>query len=167
MQIMAGLEPPTEGEVWFDGANVTGTAVQKRNVSMVYQQFINYPMMNVFENIASPLRVGKLPENEIKKRVGEMSELLRISPMLDRKPSELSGGQQQRVAIGRTLAARPALVLADEPTGNLDEATGDAVMKLLLELVSETGAGLLMVTHSKRLAGCLDRQVHLHAGIIA
>lgn len=120
MQIMAGLEPPTEGEVWFDGANVTGTAVQKRNVSMVYQQFINYPMMSVFENIASPLRVGKLPESEIKKRVGEMSELLRISPMLDRKPSELSGGQQQRCAMARALVKESDLILLDEPLANLD-----------------------------------------------
>ncbi|NDI05633.1 MAG: ATP-binding cassette domain-containing protein, partial [Rhodobacteraceae bacterium] len=86
---------------------------------------------------------------------------------LSHRPSELSGGQQQRVAIGRTLAARPALVLADEPTGNLDEATADVVMNLLLELVQESGAGLLMVTHSPRLAERLDQQVHLQAGLIA
>ena len=120
MQLMAGLEPPSEGEIWFDGKNVTGVAVQKRNVSMVYQQFINYPMMNVYENIASPLRVGQYPESEIKRRVGEIAELLRISPMLDRKPSELSGGQQQRCAMARALVKESDLILLDEPLANLD-----------------------------------------------
>jgi putative ABC transport system ATP-binding protein len=96
-----------------------------------------------------------------------LAERLGLSALLSRFPEQLSGGQQQRVAIGRTLAAKPELVLADEPTGNLDEATGDAVMDLLLELVSETGAGLLMVTHSMRLAARLDRQVGLRAGVIA
>ena len=120
MQLMAGLEPPTEGEIWFDGKNVTGVAVQKRNVSMVYQQFINYPMMNVFENIASPLRVGRYPEAEIKRRVGEIAELLRISPMLGRKPSELSGGQQQRCAMARALVKESDFILLDEPLANLD-----------------------------------------------
>lgn len=120
MQIMAGLEPPTQGEVWFDGKNVTGVSVQRRNVSMVYQQFINYPMMNVFDNIASPLRVARLAEDEIRRRVGEMAELLRISAMLDRKPSELSGGQQQRCAMARALVKESDLILLDEPLANLD-----------------------------------------------
>ena len=83
MHLMAGLEKPTSGEIWFDGSNVTGTPVQKRNVSMVYQQFINYPNMTVFENIASPLKVGRMPPEEIKKRVGEMAELMKISPNND------------------------------------------------------------------------------------
>ena len=103
MQIMAGLEKPTSGEIWFNGKNVTGVAVQKRNVSMVYQQFINYPNMSVFENIASPLRVARLPDKEVNDRVGAMAELLQISAMLDRRPSELSGGQQQRTAMARAL----------------------------------------------------------------
>ena len=90
-----------------------------------------------------------------------------IADQAMKRPAQLSGGQQQRVAIGRTLAARPPLVLADEPTGNLDEATADVVMSLLLELVQESGAGLLMVTHSPRLAKRLDHQVHLQAGLIA
>jgi putative ABC transport system ATP-binding protein len=92
---------------------------------------------------------------------------LGLGSLLDRFPEQLSGGQQQRVAIGRTLAARPALVLADEPTGNLDEVTADVVMHLFLELVQESDAGLLMVTHSLKLANKLDQQVHLQAGLIA
>ena len=120
MQLMAGLEPPSSGEVWFNGKNVTGVAVQKRNVSMVYQQFINYPMMNVFENIASPLRVGRYGEADIKKRVGDIAELLRITPLLDRPPAELSGGQQQRCAMARALVKESDLILLDEPLANLD-----------------------------------------------
>ena len=120
MQMMAGLEKPTSGEVWFNGKNVTGIAVQKRNVSMVYQQFINYPNMSVFDNIASPLRVARLPGDEIRKRVGEMAEMMRISAMLERRPSELSGGQQQRTAMARALVKDSDLILLDEPLANLD-----------------------------------------------
>lgn len=120
LQLMAGLEKPTSGEVWFDGRNVTGVAVQKRNVSMVYQQFINYPNMSVFDNIASPLRVVGHSHAEIKSRVGEMAEVLKISPLLDRRPSELSGGQQQRTAMARALVKDSDLVLLDEPLANLD-----------------------------------------------
>ena len=103
MQLMAGLERPTAGEIWFDGKDVTGVAVQKRNVSMVYQQFINYPNFSVFENIASPLRVARMQQSKINDRVHRMAELLRLTPMLDRRPAELSGGQQQRTALARAL----------------------------------------------------------------
>ncbi len=120
MQLMAGLEQPSSGEVWFNGRNVTGVAVQKRNVSMVYQQFINYPNMSVFQNIASPLRVARLAESEIKARVGRMAEIMKISAMLDRRPSELSGGQQQRCAMARALVKDSDLILLDEPLANLD-----------------------------------------------
>ena len=120
MQLMAGLERPSAGEVWFDGRNVTGLPVQKRNVAMVYQQFINYPNFSVFENIASPLRVAGLEATEIDARVRRMAELLRLTPMLGRRPAELSGGQQQRTALARALVKDAALVLLDEPLANLD-----------------------------------------------
>ncbi len=120
MQLMAGIAKPSGGEIWFDGKNVTSTSVQKRNVSVVYQQFINYPNYNVYENIASPLRVLGKPEAEIKQRVGKFAELLRLTPMLGRKPSELSGGQQQRTALARALVKDADLVLLDEPLANLD-----------------------------------------------
>ena len=89
MQIMAGLEKPTSGEIWFNGKNVTGTKVQNRNVSMVYQQFINYPNFNVYDNIASPLKITGIKDNEIKERVGKVAELLKLSGMLNKKPNEL------------------------------------------------------------------------------
>lgn len=120
MQLMAGLDRPSTGEVWFNGANVTGVAVQKRNVSMVYQQFINYPHLSVYENIASPLRVGGYDEAKIKQRVHSAAELLRLTPMLRRRPAELSGGQQQRTAIARALVKDSELILLDEPLANLD-----------------------------------------------
>jgi glycerol transport system ATP-binding protein len=110
LQLMAGLDIPTSGEIWFRGKNVTGVPVQKRNVAMVYQQFINYPNFTVYENIASPLRVAGLPDAEVDKRVMRVAELLRL----------LSGGQQQRTAIARALVKDSDLVLLDEPLANLD-----------------------------------------------
>ena len=120
MQIMAGLDKPTNGEIWFDNKNVTGMAVQKRNVSMVYQQFINYPNFTVFDNIASPLKITGINSEEIKKKVGEVAELLKLSGMLNKKPNELSGGQQQRTALARALVKDSGLILLDEPLANLD-----------------------------------------------
>ena len=120
MQIMAGLDKPTSGEIWFNGENVTGKEVQKRNCSMVYQQFINYPNFTVFENIASPLKITGVKSDEIKERVGKVAELLKLSAMLNKKPDELSGGQQQRTALARALVKDSDLILLDEPLANLD-----------------------------------------------
>ena len=120
MQIMAGLDKPTTGEIWFNGENVTGKEVQKRNCSMVYQQFINYPNFTVFENIASPLKITRVKPDEIKERVGKVAELLKLSAMLNKKPDELSGGQQQRTALARALVKDSDLILLDEPLANLD-----------------------------------------------
>ena len=120
MQIMAGLDKPTTGEIWFDGENVTGKEVQKRNCSMVYQQFINYPNFSVFDNIASPLKITGINSDEIRQRVGKVAELLKLSAMLNKKPDELSGGQQQRTALARALVKDSDLILLDEPLANLD-----------------------------------------------
>ncbi len=120
MQIMAGIQKPTSGTIRFRGKDVTGVAVQKRNVSMVYQQFINYPNFNVYDNIASPLRVAGMDSSEIERRVMAAAELLRLKPMLKRKPSELSGGQQQRTAMARAIVKESDLILLDEPLANLD-----------------------------------------------
>jgi len=120
MQLMAGIQKPSAGRIRFKDVDVTGVAVQRRNVSMVYQQFINYSNFNVYDNIASPLRVAGMGAAEIERRVGQAAELLRLTPMLRRRPHELSGGQQQRTAIARALVKDSDLILLDEPLANLD-----------------------------------------------
>jgi glycerol transport system ATP-binding protein len=120
MRLMAGLDKPTSGRVLMNGIDVTKMSVQKRNVSMVYQQFINYPNMTVYENIASPLRLAKQPEATIKEKVMEVAEMLRITEFLPRLPLALSGGQQQRTAMARALVKDASIILFDEPLVNLD-----------------------------------------------
>jgi glycerol transport system ATP-binding protein len=120
MQLIAGIQPLTSGEIRFGGRNITSMPVQKRNVSFVYQQFINYPNFSVYDNIASPLRVTGMPSAEIDTRVAQVAELLRLTPMLKRRPNELSGGQQQRTAIARALVKDSDLIFMDEPLANLD-----------------------------------------------
>ncbi|UXU76500.1 MULTISPECIES: ABC transporter ATP-binding protein [unclassified Paracoccus (in: a-proteobacteria)] len=120
MRLMAGLDQPSTGRIFWDGQDVTGMRVQDRGVAMVYQQFINYPGLSVYENIASPLRILGRPQDEIDRKVRETAEMLRLTPMLQRKPLELSGGQQQRCALARALVKGAGLVLLDEPLANLD-----------------------------------------------
>lgn len=120
MRLMAGLDKPTAGKVKFDDIDVTGVPVRKRNVAMVYQQFINYPSFTVYENIASPIRIAGIPANEIDKKVRDAAKLLKLEDFLDRTPLQLSGGQQQRTAIARALVKGADLVLMDEPLANLD-----------------------------------------------
>lgn len=146
MQLIAGLERPTSGDILFDGKVVTGVPVRKRNVSMVHQQFINYPHFSVFENIASPLRVARMPRAEIKRRVGEVAELLRLTPMLDRRPSELSGGQQQRTALARALAKDSDVVLLDEPLANLDYKLREELRDELPRLFRDRGCTVVYAT---------------------
>jgi glycerol transport system ATP-binding protein len=146
MRLMAGLETPTRGEVWFDGKNVTGVSVQRRGVAMVYQQFINYPNFTVFENIASPLKVAGLRRPEIRKRVGDIADLLKLTPLLDRMPAELSGGQQQRTALARALVKNAPLLLLDEPLANLDYKLREELRDELPRLFKDTGATVVYAT---------------------
>ena len=134
MRMMAGLDKPDSGEVWMNGKNVTHLPVQKRNISMVYQQFINYPNLTVFENIASPLRLAGYKSADITRRVQETAELLHIEPYLQRRPLELSGGQQQRTAMARALIKDAELILFDEPLVNLDYKLREELRQELREL---------------------------------
>ncbi|NIY97154.1 ABC transporter ATP-binding protein, partial [Salipiger sp. HF18] len=120
MRLMAGLDVPSTGKIIWDGQDVTGMRVQDRKVAMVYQQFINYPSMTVYDNIASPMKLLGADKAEIDRRVRESAELMKLTPMLKRKPLELSGGQQQRCALARALVKNAGLVLLDEPLANLD-----------------------------------------------
>jgi glycerol transport system ATP-binding protein len=146
MQLMAGIQPPTRGEIWHQGRNVTGVSVQRRNVSMVYQQFVNYPMLSVYENIASPLRVTGVAESEIKSRVGKAAEILRLTPMLNRKPSELSGGQQQRTAIARAIVKDSDVIFLDEPLANLDYKLREELRDELPRMLSGRNAIVFYAT---------------------
>jgi len=146
LRLMAGLERPTSGEIWFKGNNVTGVPVQKRNVAMVYQQFINYPNFTVYDNIASPLKVVRVPRQEIKKRVHQVADLLQITPMLKRMPSELSGGQQQRTALARALIKETDLVLLDEPLANLDYKLREELREELPKLFQHSGTTVVYAT---------------------
>jgi len=146
MQLMAGLQTPTSGEVWFNGKNVTGVPVQKRNVSFVHQQFINYPHFSVFDNIASPLRVAGASRKDIEQRVGAVAELLRLTPMLGRRPGELSGGQQQRTALARALVKDSDLVLLDEPLANLDYKLREELRDELPRLFHDRGCTVVYAT---------------------
>lgn len=143
MRLMAGLETPSSGEIRFNGASVRGIPVQKRDVAMVYQQFINYPSLTVFENIASPLRVAGLDHATINRRVAEAAELLRLTDYLQRLPSDLSGGQQQRTALARALVKQAKLVLLDEPLANLDYKLREELRRELPALFAQTGAILV------------------------
>ena len=146
MQLMAGIQKPTTGAIWHRGKDVTHVPVQRRNVSMVYQQFINYPMLSVFENIASPLRVTGMAESEVKSRVGKAAEILRLTPMLDRKPAELSGGQQQRTAIARAIVKDSDLIFLDEPLANLDYKLREELRDELPKLFSGRNAIVFYAT---------------------
>ena len=146
MRLMAGLLKPTAGEVWFNGRNVTGIPVRNRRVAMVYQQFINYPHLSVRENIASPLRVGRLPSVEVKTRVDRIAELLKLTAMLDRRPGELSGGQQQRVALARALVKDAELVLLDEPLANLDYKLREGLRDELPRLFADRDCTVVYAT---------------------
>ena len=120
LRVIAGLDKPSQGQVLMNGMDMGGVRVQERNVAMVYQQFINYPNMSVFDNIASPLRIARQPENVIRSKVEEVAQLLHIEAFLKRLPNELSGGQQQRTAMARALVKESDLILFDEPLVNLD-----------------------------------------------
>jgi glycerol transport system ATP-binding protein len=120
LRIIAGLDRPTHGKIMIDGRDVTGVSVRKRKVAMVYQQFINYPSLTVYENIASPLKISRTARREVDRRVRETAAMLHLESMLDRLPAELSGGQQQRIAIARALVKDTELLLLDEPLVNLD-----------------------------------------------
>ena len=167
MQLMAGLEKPTSGEVWFKGRNMAGVPVQKRNVAMVYQQFINYPHLTVFQNIASPLLVAGMKKPEIVARVGKVAELLRLTPMLARRPAELSGGQQQRTALARALVKDAELVLLDEPLANLDFKLREELRDELPKLFADRRATVVFATSDPTEALLLGGHVAaLHEGRI-
>jgi putative ABC transport system ATP-binding protein len=170
LHLIAGLDCPDGGEIRLADSSVSDlsdagrAALRRDRLGLVFQQFNLIPSLNVRDNLVFQSRVAGRHDPAWH---AELVERLGLGDLLHRYPEQLSGGQQQRVAIGRALAAKPLLLLADEPTGNLDEAAADDFLALARDLVKRTGCGFLMVTHSTRLAATLDRQINLHAGLIA
>ncbi|MDB5626487.1 MAG: putative transporter, ATP-binding protein [Tardiphaga sp.] len=170
LHLIAGLDAADSGRITLGDVDITAlddpgrAALRRDRLGLVFQQFNLIPSLSVADNLAFQARIAgrhdPIWHNELVDRLG-------LGDLLKRYPEQLSGGQQQRVAIGRALAIKPTLLLADEPTGNLDEATADEVMHLARDLVARSGCGLLMVTHSARLAATLDRRVHLSSGRVS
>ena len=170
LHLVGALDDADSGAVVLDGVALTvlsehaRAAVRREKIGVVFQQFNLIPSLTVAENLGFQARLAGRYDSAWQEEVADRLGLTELSA---RYPEELSGGQQQRVAIGRALAVRPQLLLADEPTGNLDEATGDNVMALALDLVAATGCAFLMATHSERLAARLQRRVRLESGLLA
>ena len=170
LHLIGGLDSASSGVVAVNGVDLTPlddagrAAVRRGTVGVIFQQFNLIPSLTVAANIAFQARLAGRHDPAF---AHELARRLGLTDHLTHYPEQLSGGQQQRVAIARTLAARPRLVLADEPTGNLDEATADSVFTLMCELVRDSGAALVLVTHSGRLAARLDRRLHLSGGLLS
>jgi glycerol transport system ATP-binding protein len=146
MRLMAGLDKPTTGTIHWEGRDVTGQRVQDRKVAMVYQQFINYPAMTVYDNIASPMRLTGKSGAEVDRAVRSTAEMLKLTPFLARKPLELSGGQQQRCALARALVKGAGLVLLDEPLANLDYKLREELRAEIPRIFEESGAIFVYAT---------------------
>lgn len=170
LHLVGGLDTADAGTVWLAGRDVTAlddrgrAALRRGTIGLIFQHFNLIPSLNVAANIAFQARLAGRHDQA---RAERLADALGLRTQLHKYPEQLSGGQQQRVAIARALAAAPALVLADEPTGNLDEATAAQVLDQMLALVAETGSALLMVTHSPALAARMDRRAHLSRGQLA
>jgi putative ABC transport system ATP-binding protein len=171
LSLLGLLDTPTDGEYWLNGKSVAGlklserARIRNREIGFIFQAFNLIGDLTVYENVELPLTYRGMPSAERKKRVQEALEKVGMTHRMKHYPSQLSGGQQQRVAVARALCGDPSVLLADEPTGNLDSANGEAVMTLLHDLHRQ-GATICMVTHDPRYARHADRQIHLYDGRI-
>ena len=172
LNLIGGLDRPTSGEVWINGVELSGsdertrTRYRREQVGFVFQTFNLLPRLTAEENVALPLMFSGVPHKERLARAQRLLERVGLGHRLTHRPTELSGGEQQRVAIARALVGEPALILADEPTGNLDTAIGREIMTLLRELNQESGVTLLVVTHDPEVAAFADRIVVLRDGTV-
>jgi ABC-type lipoprotein export system ATPase subunit len=170
LSLLSGLEKPTEGKVSLDGKEITDSSedelalYRRENVGFIFQSFNLIPTLSAWENVALPLFPTKIPQEQQRQRAMEMLEKMELGHRTEHLPSELSGGEKQRVAIARALVNHPKIIFADEPTGNLDSATGEAIMSILNRLNDEDGVAILMVTHEPDLAKQADRLVRMKDG---
>lgn len=172
LHLIGGLDTPTKGHVTIDGQNLSAlnddrlTELRRRHIGFVFQFFNLIPVLNATENAALPLILDGTKPAEARAKAATWLERLGLADKLDKRPDQLSGGQQQRVAIARALTTEPALVLADEPTGNLDSRSADEIAALLRQIADEWKRSVLMVTHDPRIAAYADRIVFLKDGTI-
>ena len=172
LNCIGGLDQPTTGRVTVDGIEVTSLSERERadlrskELAFVFQTFGLLPMLSAAENVGLPLRLRRVPRTEREKRVSHLLDLVGLSSHTQQRPGEMSGGQQQRVAIARALANSPRLLIADEPTGQLDADTGAAIMALLKEVVRSEGATAIISTHDASLQQLADDTIHLADGVI-
>ncbi|MEJ2723352.1 MAG: ABC transporter ATP-binding protein [Deltaproteobacteria bacterium] len=170
LSLLSGLERPTSGQVKLDGEDITSASedelalFRRENVGFIFQSFNLIPTLSAWENVALPLFPIKMTGDERKRRATELLERMELGHRMDHLPSALSGGEKQRVAIARALVTHPKILFADEPTGNLDSATGDAIMEILNRLHTQEGVAILMVTHEGELAKSADRLIRMHDG---
>ena len=172
LQIMGGLDDPSGGEVFVDGQPMHGSNelskadLRNRYIGFVYQFHHLLPEFTAAENVAMPLLIRREPKSEALAKAGDILARVGLGERLTHKPGELSGGERQRAAVARALITRPQLVLADEPTGNLDAGNGEHVLKLMLELNRELETSLVVVTHDQTIASRMDRVLVLENGVL-
>jgi putative ABC transport system ATP-binding protein len=172
LSLLSGLEKPTQGTVNLDGRDITASTedelalFRRDNVGFIFQSFNLIPTLSAWENVALPLFPIKMESEERRQRATEMLEKMELGQRIDHLPAALSGGEKQRVAIARALINKPKIIFADEPTGNLDSATGDAIMDILNKLHTEEGVAILMVTHEDELAKTANRLIRMKDGEI-
>ena len=164
LNIIVGLEQPSGGDIRVDGEPVTGRDPRHRNMAMVFQSYAIYPHMTVRENIAFPLKLAKLPRNEIDSRVRQAADMLELDALLERKPAELSGGQRQRVAMGRAIVRKPVAFLLDEPLSNLDAKLRVQMRSVLSRLQKRLGTTTVYVTHDQTEAMTLGQRIAVLRG---
>lgn len=172
LNLISGIDAPASGKIWFDGRELTAmsererTLFRRQHIGFVYQSFNLVPTLSVADNIRFVLELNRWDRNAADARVAELLDAVELLDRGDSYPEVLSGGEQQRVALARAIAHKPALLLADEPTGNLDDAAAENVLLLIEKLRSEQGSTLIMATHSAAIAERCDRVVELRYGQI-
>lgn len=172
LNIICGLDIPTSGKIYLDGSDFgqmiddERTRLRREKIGMIFQTFNLMPTLNAIENVSLPLRLKGMRSRDSDRRAKEMLERVGLVARLDHRPDEMSGGERQRVAIARSLIFRPAILLADEPTGNLDSATGDDILHLLDDIHREYGTTIILVTHNEDAAHHCERRITILDGRI-
>jgi ABC-type lipoprotein export system ATPase subunit len=173
LHLIGGLDTPNKGQVWLSGRNLATLSspelarVRNREVGFIFQSYYLLPELDALENVCLPARMARKPARETASRAGDLLSLVGLGDRMEHKPYELSGGEQQRVAIARAMINEPQLILADEPTGNLDSHTGEEIMDLLAKLRDEKKTTLVMATHDSTIAARAPRQIHIVDGLIS